>query len=213
MQRMSFSKRLERFPAKWTPVRVKKTRQIKNLGRRAPGAAFLANASGVTAIEFALTLPIMLVLFFGTVEVSNGVAVYRKVSLMAHTLSDLTSQSVSIQDSDLTNFFNASTGIMTPYTGPISQTITEIWINPSLQARVQWSVGAGAVNPGTVVTVPSGISTANSYVIYSTVSYSYLPTVGYVMAKTGVALSDFAYTRPRQSKCVLYNTQTTCPTS
>jgi Flp pilus assembly protein TadG len=177
------------------------------------GAAFSADSRGITAIEFALTLPIMLVLFFGTVEVSNGVAVYRKVSLMAHTLSDLTSQSVTVQDSDLTNFFNASTGIMTPYTGPISQTITEIWINSSQQARVQWSSGAGAVNPGTVVTVPSSISTANSYVIYSSVSYTYVPVVGYVMAKSGVALTDFAYTRPRQSKCVLYNSQTTCPTS
>ncbi len=183
------------------------------LGRRAPGAAFFANTSGVSAIEFALTVPIMLVLFFGTVEISNGVAVYRKVSLMAHTLSDLTSQSLSVQDSDLTNFFNASTGIMTPYNGPISQTITEIWINSSLQARVQWSKGTGAVNPGTVVTVPSSIATANSYVIYSTVSYSYVPSVGYVMATSGVTLSDFAYTRPRQSKCVLYNTQTACPTS
>ena len=35
----------------------------------------------------------MLVMFFGTVEFSSGVAVDRKVTLMARTLSDLTSQS------------------------------------------------------------------------------------------------------------------------
>ena len=47
---------------------------------------------GVAAIEFAMIVPIMLVMFFGTVEFSSGVAVDRKVTLMARTLSDLTSQ-------------------------------------------------------------------------------------------------------------------------
>ena len=133
---------------------------------------------------------------------------------MAHTLSDLTSQSVSVQDSDLTNFFAASTGVMTPYsTASISQTITEIWVNAALQARVQWSSGAAAQTAGTVVTIPVQLAVPNSYVIYSQVSYVYTPAVGYVMSKAGVTLSDFSFTRPRQSSCVLYNTQTTCPTS
>jgi len=52
---------------------------------------------GIAAIEFAMIVPLMLVLvlFFGTVEFSTGVAVDRKVTLMARTLSDLTSQNVS----------------------------------------------------------------------------------------------------------------------
>jgi Flp pilus assembly protein TadG len=185
-----------------------------SLRARPLNAALFENSCGFAAVEFALIVPIMLVLLFGTVEVSNGVAVYRKVTLMAHTLSDLTSQSVSVQDSDLTNFFAASTGVMTPYsTTLISQTITEIWINPGLQARVQWSSGSAAQASGTVVTVPAKLAVANTYVIYSQVSYLYTPAVGYVMSKAGVTLSDFAYARPRQSTCVLYDTQTTCPTS
>ncbi len=39
-----------------------------------------------------MIVPVMLVLFFGTDEFSSGVAVDRKVTLMARTLSDLTSQ-------------------------------------------------------------------------------------------------------------------------
>jgi Flp pilus assembly protein TadG len=181
---------------------------------RAAAAALPDNTSGMTAVEFALILPIMLVLFFGTIEMSNGVAVYRKVTLMAHTLSDLTSQSLSVQDTTLTNFFAASAGVMTPYsTATISQTITELWVNPSLQARVQWSSGPAAQPIGTVMTIPSQLAVANTYVIYSQVSYLYTPAVGYVMSQTGVTLSDFAYTRPRQSACVLYNAQVTCPQS
>ena len=53
---------------------------------------------GIAAVEFAMVVPLMLVLFFGTVEFSSGVAVDRKVTLMARTLSDLTSQNVSVTD-------------------------------------------------------------------------------------------------------------------
>jgi Flp pilus assembly protein TadG len=40
-----------------------------------------------------MIVPMMLVMLFGTIEVSSGVAVNRKVTLVARTLSDLTSQS------------------------------------------------------------------------------------------------------------------------
>jgi Flp pilus assembly protein TadG len=182
---------------------------------RALAPALLNNTSGLAATEFAMILPIMLVLFFGTVEMSNGVAVYRNVTLMAHTLSDLTAQSISVQDSDLANFFAASTGVMAPYSSaPISQTITEIWVNNNGQGFVQWSSGSSALAPGaSFPNLPGNLAAAhNSYVIFSQVSYVYTPVVGYVMSKTGVTLSDFAYTRPRQSTCVLLDAETTCPT-
>ncbi len=177
------------------------------LRARTPGAALLRNTSGVAAVEFAMILPILLLMFFGTVEISNAVAVYRKVTLMAHTLSDLTSQSQEVQDSDLTNFFAASTGVMMPYSSaPISQTITELWVNPSGQAFVQWSAGTAPLTPGsTFPSFPATLNVANSYVIFSQVSYLYTPVVGYVLPKTGITLSDFSYTRPRVFTCVLYD--------
>jgi Flp pilus assembly protein TadG len=177
------------------------------LRARALGVDLLRNTSGIAAVEFAMVLPIMLVLFFGTVEMSNGVAVYRKVTLMAHTLSDLTSQSQEVQGSDLSNFFAASTGVMMPYSStPISQTITELWVNPSGQVFVQWSSGTTPLTPGsTFHSLPTNLAVANSYVIFSQVSYLYTPVVGYVMSKTGVTLTDFAYTRPRVFTCVLYD--------
>ena len=69
---------------------------------RRAAARMLADRSGIAATEFAVIAPVMLVMFFGTVEFSSGVAVDRKVTLMARTLSDLTSQSVSVNDTDLT---------------------------------------------------------------------------------------------------------------
>ena len=51
---------------------------------------------------------------------------------------------------------------------------------------------------GDIVTLPPALLVKQTYLIFSEVSYLYTPTVGYVMGKAGVTLSDVAYTRPRQ---------------
>jgi Flp pilus assembly protein TadG len=184
-----------------------------------------ADCSGIAATEFAVIVPLMLVMFFGTVEFSSGVAVDRKVTLVARTLSDLTSQSTTVTDTDLSNFFAAAAGILTPYSAtPTKSTITQLYVDPNtLKAKVQWSkastidssgnvvLGTSTHNASDVVTIPAALAVAGTYLIWSEVSYQYVPAVGYVMAKTGINLSDLTYTRPRQSSCVMYKT-TVCTT-
>jgi Flp pilus assembly protein TadG len=205
---------------------TRKWRWARHFARR-----LVNDRRGVAAIEFAMIVPIMLVLFFGTVEFSSGVAANRKVSLMARTLSDLTSRSISVSDSDLTNFFAASNAVMTPYVPPIynatNGTVTELWIDPATgNARVQWSKGSVPRGQGSLVSIPTdlivkdstGNIVPNQYLIFSEVNYLYKPAVGYVMAKAGITLSDVAYTRPRQTVCVIYPTPTSgalppCPMS
>jgi Flp pilus assembly protein TadG len=185
----------------------------------------IGDRSAVAAIEFALIVPIMLVMFFGTVEMSSGVAVDRKVTLVARTLSDLTSQATSVADTDMTNFFTASGAILTPYSPtPTQAKLSELYVDPStLQARVQWSKSATLDSSGNVtlaagravssiVAIPSQLAVAGTYLIFSEVSYLYTPTVGYVMGHAGVNLSDVAYTRPRQSTCVFYSPAIACTT-
>jgi Flp pilus assembly protein TadG len=180
--------------------------------RRSASELFV-DRSGLAAIEFAMIVPIMLLLFFGTDEFSSGVAVNRKVTLMARTLSDLTSQNISVTDTQFTNFFNASKAIMTPYpSAPVNATISELYIDPGTKvARVQWSKGAAPRGVGSSVTIPTALQVGGSYLIFSEVSYDFVPTVGYVL-KSSITLRDYTYTRPRQSLCVMYNS-TVCTTS
>ena len=165
------------------------------------------NNSGVAAVEFAMIIPIMAALLIGTNEFAAGVAVDRKVTIMARTLSDLTSQNVSVTDAQLTNFFSASKAVMTPYAStPVEGTITELYIDPStLKARVQWSKGIAVRNKGDIVEIPDALKIAGTYLIYSEVKYKYVPSVAWFMNKTdGITLSDTSFTRPRQSLCVVY---------
>jgi Flp pilus assembly protein TadG len=171
--------------------------------------------SGVAAVEFAMIIPLMAMLLLGTYEFSTGVAIDRKVTIMARTLSDLTSQNTSVTDDKLTNFFNAGKAIMTPYPStPVEGTITELWINPStLKARVQWSKGAHARSAGDIVEIPDALKIGDTYLIFSEVKYKYVPSVAWFINKVnGITLTDVSYTRPRQGLCVMYNT-TVCTTT
>jgi Flp pilus assembly protein TadG len=172
------------------------------------------DCKGVAATEFAIIVPVMLLMYFGTVEFSSGIAVQRKVTILARTLSDLTSQSLSVDDTVMANFFAAGAAIMTPYDAtPIKATISELHVDPAtLQVRVLWSTGAAPRAVGSPVAVPTTIAVANTYLIYSEVSYLYKPAFGYVMGEAGINLTDHAFTRPRQSQCVPYS-PAICPLS
>jgi Flp pilus assembly protein TadG len=173
------------------------------------------NNSGLAAIEFAMIFPLMGMMLLGTYEFSAGVAIDRKVTIMARTLSDLTSQNTTVTDTQFTNFFNAGKAIMTPYaSAPVEGTITELYINPStLKARVQWSKGVAARSPGDIVEIPDALKIGGTYLIFSEVKYKYVPSVAWFINKVnGITLTDYSYTRPRQGLCVMYNT-TVCTTT
>ena len=186
--------------------------------------------SGIAATEFAVIVPLMLVMFFGVVEFSQGVAVDRKVTMVARTVSDLTSQAPSsapqatqstINDTYLQNVFTASIAMFQPYpAAPTNAQVSEIYVDSTGTAKIQWSKAATILGNATQATltassrsagddvtnlVPPTLLVKKTYLIWSEVSYRYVPTIGYVMIPTGVLLSDSAFTRPRQVVCVVYN--------
>jgi Flp pilus assembly protein TadG len=190
---------------------------------RMAASEFLADKRALAATEFAVIVPLMLVMFFGTVELSSGVAIDRKVTLIARTLSDLTSQSAgTVSDASLQNTFTASISIIAPYDDtPVNSTIAQIYIDANSKAVIQWSKSAvitsgatqasltsppPALAPNTTVTtmIPSTLLVPSTYLIFSQVSYTYTPSVKFVLT-SGITLSDVAFTRPRQVACISYN--------
>jgi Flp pilus assembly protein TadG len=179
---------------------------------------------GNAAVEFAVIVPLMLVMFFGTVEFSSAVAVNRKISMVTQALADLASRYTTVNDTDMTNFNKIGDAMLTPYSAtPLLATITEVYIDPTTGvARAQWSKGDAPRGTGTTVPVPANLIAkdssnniiANQYLIFTETSYLYKPAVGYVMGIAGVTLSDKTYMRPRLASCVLYNTTSgSCPKS
>jgi Flp pilus assembly protein TadG len=162
---------------------------------------------GVSAVEFAMILPLMLTLYLGAVEISQGVGIDRKVTLTTRTVADLASQVTSINSSDMTNILNSSSQVIMPYdASKLKVTVSQVTIDANSIATISWSCTLNGTKRtvGSSVTLPSALNVANTSLIWSEVAYSYKPTIGYVVTGT-LNLSDQIYMRPRLSNSVAFN--------
>src|SRR6476661_8642812 len=91
---------------------------------------FAGDEHAVSAIEFALLLPLMLTMYLGGVEVSQAVSADRKTTLVAHTIGDLVAQASNVTSADVTNVLNAGSAVAYPFSSSnLSETVTAVCIN------------------------------------------------------------------------------------
>jgi Flp pilus assembly protein TadG len=160
---------------------------------------------GVSAVEFAMLLPLMITLYLGVVEISQAVGIDRKVTLTTRTVADLASQVQSITNADMTNLLKASASVIAPYDAtPLKVTVSRVDIDANGNAKIVWTDtlnGGAAHAPNDPVTLPAALKVVGTSLIWSEVSYLYKPAIGYVV--TGpLNLSDQIYMRPRLSSTV-----------
>jgi Flp pilus assembly protein TadG len=186
------------------------------------GARFVASTRGVAAIEFAMIVPVLLIIFLATFDGGRAIAVYMKVRAATYALAAITNQYSSVQSSDMTGIVGATSVVLAPYpSNSTVVTISQLSMTNTGKVTVSWSysLNGTARTQGVTVTVPSNLTPANNatcssfpcYLILAEVSYTYKPIFGYFTAGN-VALSDNLYVTPRNSACVLYPPQnvTTC---
>ncbi len=165
---------------------------------------FVSNRGGVAAVEFSLILPMMLAIYLGGVEVGDGFAIDTRVTLVTHSVTDLATQFVTIDNQDMSTILNASSAIITPYSASnIAVTISEITTDSNGRGTVTWSdsLNGTARVVGSVVALPISLQIKNISLILGEVSYSYTPALGYVMTGT-ITMSDSFYMLPRLSNSI-----------
>jgi Flp pilus assembly protein TadG len=154
---------------------------------------------GVSAVEFALLAPVMVGLYLGCVEISEGIGADRKVSLTAAALANLTAQAQTLTTTDLTNILDASGAIIVPYSASLlKMTVTCLKIDANKNVTAKWSVTRNGTADSGSMTIPSALAVANSWLILAKTSYAYTPVVGYTITGT-ITLSDQMYMSPRIS--------------
>jgi Flp pilus assembly protein TadG len=167
-------------------------------------AQLASDQRGVSAVEFAVLLPFMFLLYMGGVEVSQAVATDRKVTMVARSVADLVSRTTSVSDTDMTNTFNAAAAVVAPFASSnLKVTLSSVSISAQGVATVVWSNGYNTTGRavGSTVTVPTALNVAGTSLIWGEVSYAYTPTIGYVLTGT-MNLTDQMYMRPRLTSCV-----------
>jgi Flp pilus assembly protein TadG len=163
---------------------------------------------GVSAVEFAMLAPLMITMYFGTVEVSQGISIDRKLSLTARTVADLASQVTSINNADMTNLLQASSAVISPYPADkLGVTVSLVEVDANSNATIKWSdtLNGTARAAGSAVTLPPALLVPNSRLVWSEVKYAYTPTIGHTITGT-VNLKDQLYMRPRLSDSITRTT-------
>ena len=177
---------------------------------------FRGNERGAAMVEFALVVPFMLILYMGTIEISDLIAVDRRINVISGTVGDLIAREDGCIDSaTITDYFKASEGIITPYskTG-VKQVASLLTVSGAGVARVTWSQ---AYNGGTAKTLNSvyALPTAmvdiskGQWVVMSETSYAYKPLLGWVVT-SAINLRRTSYYLPREGTTISY-TAGTCP--
>jgi Flp pilus assembly protein TadG len=162
---------------------------------------------GATAVEFALLLPFLILLYLGGYELTQALSTYRKLTDTTTEIGSIVSQYPTLSAANLNSIFGATSQIMSPYSASkLAIVVSEVTTDSSNHATVTWSQGYNGGLPltaGTAVSLPSGLAMpSTSYVLVQT-AYQYSPTIGAAYVPT-IALSDSIYMLPRQSSSIAF---------
>lgn len=182
---------------------------LKRLARR-----FAAERGGVSAVEFALILPLMLLIYAGCGEVTSALILDRKVSRAASTISDLVAQQTSVSSTLLGSIFDATLAIIEPYSVSPAKLVVVVVNVTSTGQTVVWSQArndtAATANkaPPSGLTVPSAIATTTGQVVVGRVTYAYTsPFANFMKSITGhetYNLGHVFYLKPRQGTTIAF---------
>ncbi len=160
---------------------------------------------GVAAVEFALVLPVMLLMYFGGVEITQAVMVNRLVALTATTVTNLTSQYTTISAStDMPDILNASAEVLAPNPASNAKVVVSlIAIDSKGNATVSWSktLNGTALTTGQSVTVPAALAVPNTTLVYGQVTYAYSPAFDFIKSAP-FNLRSAVYMSPRNSTTI-----------
>lgn len=170
---------------------------------------------GVSAIEFAMIAPILILLYVGIVETGNLLTVHRRTASVASTAADLTAQTKSLTNDDLKDVMKASGALLTPYSNaPLRIVLTSVVADKNNIGKVEWSCASNgtARGTGTTYTLPTGVTQAENSVVVAEVTYNYQPILGFdtIFSPGAFEMKQTFMARPRQSLKVT-KTQSGCP--
>ena len=170
-------------------------------------ARFSRDRRGVSAVEFAVILPFMAALYLGGTAITQAIIVKRKVVLVTHTVGDLVARDNQISNTEVTAIFDAAKAVFAPYSWSgalLKIKVSSVNINAAGTATVGWGEAfqdtARATNSG--VTLPAGLNTPSTSVIWAEVSYNFTPPVGGAFTGGTMTLTDQLYIRPRLVSCI-----------
>ncbi len=177
---------------------------------------------GLAAVEFALALPLLIVITFGSIEVVRYVIIVQKIEKVSLTLSDLVAQSETITTADLNQIIVAAKEVMSPYNFDtdgyaIISSVTKTGIYPPVvnwQYKSSGTTRTSAIgSSGSNATIPSGFTMIDGdTVIITEVFFNYTPMLSGIIYNSS-QIYNYSIYKPRLGNLktlglIFQNTQT-----
>jgi Flp pilus assembly protein TadG len=177
---------------------------------KAFGKRFADDGKGVSAIEFAIIAPVLLLLYLGMSELTLAMMASRRTSHLGATIGDLAAQSDTLTPDNISDMWQIGNSIMAPFdTGTnLRIRVSSVTMNAAgTQALVDWSQATNEAEYVAGVQITSITTTqiaANESLILTEVEYDYDSPVGDFFI-SGTTFTDTYYHHPRNGSTV------TCP--
>lgn len=153
---------------------------------------------GMAATEFALVLPVLVVMTTGVAELAFFLMADRRVVAAAQTVSDLISQATDLNAGDLTDIYQGARYIIAPF-DENNMTIGAVSVRYDANtgnAFQDWGSNWNGGNVVNAVAQANGLGIAGESVVIVTVTYDYNPLISAIWP-VDVVLSETSITRPR----------------
>ena len=148
-------------------------------------AALWRDCRGVSAVEFALIAPVLILFYCGMTELTGAIMAQRRLSHLASSVGDVVARESQLSNADLTNVFAVSKVLMAPFpTTALRMCLLSVVSDATGKDTVEWSEpsntpddcpAATTVLPATEI--PIGALQPNKSVIVSKASYTYTSPV------------------------------------
>ena len=149
--------------------------------------------------------PLLLLLYFGVVELTQAAMTEQRAAHTASTIGDLVAQDSSITSAQVGDVFSVGATLMYPYpTTTLKMRVSSLTADASGNVTVAWSQANGmmALTKGAPVTVPANLIAANGSAVMGESQYTYTSVFGQIMP-TPVVFKEVYYLQPRLSTTVI----------
>jgi Flp pilus assembly protein TadG len=179
---------------------------------------FVASEQGVTAIEFALVLPVVLLILLGCFEVPRFVLIYQKIARTSSGVADLVAQADDpLTKRQMADIYTAGKIMMQPndviangriyvssINHPSGQSVTITWQTNNGGLPGNSSLGSRIGNEGsTAPAIPAALVPATGEeVLAAEVFFNYQPIFSTLIYQ-GSQLYMVSYTRPRNKNLMI----------
>jgi Flp pilus assembly protein TadG len=174
---------------------------------------FREDKAGAAAIEFAFIAPLLITMYLGTMEISQGIEINKKVARSAGVIGDLIGQEDTVTKDKLKDMMAIGQAMLLPYKRSDPKiTVSFIAIDNLLNPKVKWSrrgVGTSYSMPfgiDSATTVPANLLIADTYLIRVQTELEYLPITSWSIQKNkgsgagayaAIDMSEMYHLRPR----------------